>query len=285
MNLSIETSQPTPVFARTWTTVPRTPGEPESLIDPAQIQLVRAVGGHSGGTVFRARYNGAAVAAKLLSACESLPHEARLLRHPNLVTIYGRSQHATGPVLIMEYVAGGNLRQWIESHPIMSTLPFTASHTQTATRVGLALQIANGMACLHSHRIVHRDLKPENILLAPIDEEDMTVKICDFGLSRELDNESGHAMTSTNGVKGTPVYMSPEQWRRGAVTDKADVYAYGLVLIELFSGEPVEFENCKCKLPCRSLLFVYRLVLVRVYVHPACTFISLNALFFHFRSS
>ena len=77
-------------------------------------------------------------------------------------------------------------------------------------------------------------------------------QVTDFGLSRDIDDNTGRAMTSTNTVRGTPSYMSPEQWRRGSVTHKADVYAYGLLVLELFTGReltwtglPAEFEDVK----------------------------------------
>ena len=99
------------------------------------------------------------------------------------------------------------------------------------------------VSSISSRTRLTRDLKPENVLIRDLGFGDAEVKITDFGLSRDLDDVTGRAMTSTNCVRGTPSYMSPEQWRRGRVTDKADVYAYGLILLELFSGEPLTWEG------------------------------------------
>ena len=148
----------------------------------------------------------------------------------------------------MEYIGSGNLRDWMDSNIVPPETPLFSARIarRVAMAANLALQLANGMAYLHRNRIVHRDLKPENVLVQQIDVDEVQVKVADFGLSRDIDDVSGSALTCTNGVKGTPTYMSPEQWRRGSVTDKADVYAYGLVLLELFTGCEIQWLNCEC---------------------------------------
>lgn len=184
LSLHIETVQATPSFDRTWASVPRTPAEPEAHIPAKDIELLRPVGEGSSGVVYKARYNGSVVAAKLLEHADALAFEARLLRHPNLLSIFGTSSHASGPVLIMEYVSGGSLRAWMDEHPLADGVGGD-NGSGLSSRINLCMQVANGMAYLHRNRLVHRDLKPENVLVTRADEDgDVQVKIADFGLSR-----------------------------------------------------------------------------------------------------
>jgi serine/threonine-protein kinase len=105
---------------------------------------------------------------------------------------------------------------------------------QPAAGVAIARQIAAGLAAAHAHGIVHRDLKPENVFLC----RDGVVKVLDFGLA-QVDNTPGVArVTAQNALLGTPEYMSPEQAAGNPVDARADVYALGCMLYEMFTGRP-----------------------------------------------
>ncbi len=116
-------------------------------------------------------------------------------------------------------------------------------------------------------------------------------QVTDFGLSRDIDDNTGRAMTSTNTVRGTPSYMSPEQWRRGSVTHKADVYAYGLLVLELFTGReltwtglPAEFEDVKGREQAKRSWCVQTPHLLRKKRQSTCCTTAVSRLFAFFSS-
>lgn len=107
-------------------------------------------------------------------------------------------------------------------------------------RHSIALDIARGLKYLHhdaNPRVVHRDMKPANILM----DDKCAAYVADFGLAREVDTQRTHM--STQHVLGTIGYMAPEYIQRGKLTFKSDVYAYGVILLQLISGKsPVDDE-------------------------------------------
>ncbi|GER45307.1 leucine-rich repeat receptor-like kinase [Striga asiatica] len=147
------------------------------------------------------------------------------LRHPNLVTLIGYHASENEMFLIYNYLPGGNLERFIQER---STRPvdWRVLHK-------IALNVANALAYLHDRcvpRVLHRDVKPSNILL----DEGFNAYLSDFGLARLLGNSETHA---TTGVAGTFGYVAPEYAMTCRVSDKADVYSYGVVLLELFSDK------------------------------------------------
>jgi serine/threonine-protein kinase len=151
------------------------------------------------------------------------------LQHPHCVSVIDFGVEGS-PYLVMDFATGRTLRQVLESGPI------------AATRVlRLARQLLAGLGHAHSQGIVHRDLKPENLVLA--DEEGLGehLRILDFGLAKLRD---GPAMTTGLAV-GTPSYMSPEQTgAEGAIDARTDLYAVGVVLFELLTGQkPFQSDN------------------------------------------
>ncbi len=149
----------------------------------------------------------------------------RLDHHPHVVQAYFALHLAEKPHLFLEYVAGGNLRQWI-----------AAKRNRGRVRDGLrlAIQICDGLAHIYAHGIAaHRDIKPENFLLTA--EEDL--KVTDFGLvSMQAPNRDLGARGLHTQPGGTPAYMPPEQFLVGSVDKSADVYALGIVLFEILTG-------------------------------------------------
>ncbi|XP_023770793.1 LRR receptor-like serine/threonine-protein kinase RPK2 [Lactuca sativa] len=147
------------------------------------------------------------------------------LRHPNLVTLIGYHASETEMFLIYNYLPGGNLERFIQERSIRA-VDWRVLHK-------IALDIARALAYLHDQcvpRVLHRDVKPSNILL----DEDFNAYLSDFGLARLLGTSETHA---TTGVAGTFGYVAPEYAMTCRVSDKADVYSYGVVLLELISDK------------------------------------------------
>jgi WD40 repeat protein/tRNA A-37 threonylcarbamoyl transferase component Bud32 len=143
------------------------------------------------------------------------------LPHANVVPIYEVGEHLGIAYYSMEFCPGGNLAGQLAATP----QPPRWSAEVIAT-------LARAMHYMHEKGIVHDDLKPANVLLA----EDGTVKLGDFGLARQMDDES---LTVTWEVPGTPYYMAPEQAsREHAVGPAVDIYALGAILYECLTGRP-----------------------------------------------
>lgn len=159
---------------------------------------------------------------------ERLFREARAasaLNHPNIVTIHDIGEAEGGKFIVMEFVAGRTLRDYVAEHPSVDTI------------VGLVSQAARALGCAHAANITHRDIKPENIMI----RDDGYVKVVDFGLARAprmaIATGTVPASTATPGaIVGTVRYMSPEQVKGQPLTTATDVFSLGLVLYELLTG-------------------------------------------------
>lgn len=121
----------------------------------------------------------------------------------------------------MRYIRGGSLRQTLEQRGA-----FSLSQT-----VAIFNQLADALHVAHSAGVIHRDLKPDNVLL----DERGQVYLTDFGIAKQLD--SAEAITSTNEIIGTFAYLSPEQLRSEVVQPQSDIYALGIMVFELLTGE------------------------------------------------
>ncbi|GIE56604.1 serine/threonine-protein kinase [Actinoplanes octamycinicus] len=200
-------------------------------------RLVKPIGQGATGTVWQGVDSATdePVAVKLLH--ESLLRQPRLvtrfvqertillmLRHRNVVRV--RDLFSVGETLglVMDLVAGGSLRDHLERE---RTLP-----PAEATR--LAAQVADALAEAHELGIIHRDLKPDNILVLERDGR-LETRLTDFGIARILNVPS---MTTPNAVVGTPHYMAPEAFHGVTPSPATDVYALGVLLYELVSGQP-----------------------------------------------
>ncbi|KAK8919026.1 LRR receptor-like serine/threonine-protein kinase RPK2 [Platanthera zijinensis] len=146
-------------------------------------------------------------------------------RHSNLVTLIGYYGSDSEMFLIYNYLPGGNLERFLQER--------SKRHVDWKMLHRIALDVARALAYLHNQcapRILHRDVKPSNILL----DNDFNAYLSDFGLARLLGNSETHA---TTGVAGTFGYVAPEYAMTCRVSDKADVYSYGVVLFELLSDK------------------------------------------------
>ncbi|WJE17414.1 Stk1 family PASTA domain-containing Ser/Thr kinase [Halobacillus sp. ACCC02827] len=144
---------------------------------------------------------------------------ATSLSHPNIVNIYDVGEEDDIYYMVMEYVDGMTLKQYIQQHS-----PIDASDA-----VDIMRQVASAIAHAHDNEIVHRDIKPQNILIDHYGH----VKVTDFGIAMAL---SATSLTQTNSVLGSVHYLSPEQARGGVATKKSDIYSLGIVFFELLTG-------------------------------------------------
>ncbi len=192
---------------------------------------VAGVGGM--GVVYRARDEelGVDTALKVLrpdlgsdpSVVERFRSELRLARevsHKNVVRIHDIGEHEGLRFLTMRYVEGRSLREVLEREGRMSL----------ARAVSIARQVASALEEAHRAGVVHRDLKPGNVLL---DEQDNAF-VTDFGVARSL---GGDGLTRAGAVVGTPDYLSPEQIAGEPVDGRTDLYALGILLYEMLTGE------------------------------------------------
>jgi eukaryotic-like serine/threonine-protein kinase len=145
---------------------------------------------------------------------------ATSLTHPNIVSVYDVGEDEDMHYIVMEYIKGKTLKQYIQEFSPLSA----------ARSVHIMKQLTSAITHAHENGIIHRDIKPQNILM----DEAGNVKITDFGIATSLGATS---YTQTNTVIGTVHYLSPEQARGGIATDKSDIYALGIVLYELLTGE------------------------------------------------
>jgi predicted ATPase len=145
---------------------------------------------------------------------------ASALNHPHICTIYDSGQSAGRPFLSMELIEGRTLKNLAERRPCIAEL---------ARLVG---QAARALAAAHAAGVVHRDVKPENLMV----RDDGIVKVLDFGLARQLPTDGGRG-SEPGGFLGTPLYMAPEQARGEPMGTAGDVFALGLVLYELATGQ------------------------------------------------
>ncbi|MGP6147665.1 Stk1 family PASTA domain-containing Ser/Thr kinase [Jeotgalibaca sp. A122] len=147
------------------------------------------------------------------------------LIHPNIVSVYDVDEDDGMQYIVMEYIEGTDLKEYIQKHG--KSTPEDAIHIMS--------QVLSAMALAHQNRIIHRDIKPQNLLIS----RDNTIKVTDFGIAVALSHTS---ITQTNSLLGSVHYISPEQARGSVTTTKSDIYALGIVLYELLSGE-VPFDG------------------------------------------
>ena len=208
-------------------------------------EIVSPLGAGGMGEVYRARDTRLArdVAIKALPAAFAsdpgrlarFRREAQTLaglNHPNIAAIYGLEEVGTAPHLVLELVEGETLAARLTRGPLPA---------REALAVGI--QIASAIEAAHERGIIHRDLKPGNVMIRP----DGRTKVLDFGIAKSdptpSDGSSPHDPTLVDAtgagvILGTAAYMSPEQARGNPVDRRSDVWSFGCVLFECFSGRP-----------------------------------------------
>ncbi|KAL3825440.1 hypothetical protein ACJIZ3_021469 [Penstemon smallii] len=151
------------------------------------------------------------------------------MHHLNLVRLWGFCAEKGRRILVYEYVSNGSLDEFLFQNVKQET---NKPVLDWDIRYRIALGVARAIAYLHEEClewVLHCDIKPENILLG----DDFCPKVSDFGLAKLKKKED---MMSVSRMRGTPGYMAPEWTRPDQITSKADVYSYGLVLLEIVSG-------------------------------------------------
>ncbi|KAH8971067.1 hypothetical protein BDL97_02G123200 [Sphagnum fallax] len=147
------------------------------------------------------------------------------VRHKNLVKVKGCSLQGTQRLIVFEFVENKNLAEALWDRPIKNVLLL-----DWTMRFNICVGIAHGLIYLHEYlqpRIIHRDIKASNILL----DKDLNPKIADFGLARLFPEDISHL--STDHIAGTMGYLSPEYATLGKLTEKVDVFSYGVLLLEI----------------------------------------------------
>ncbi len=157
------------------------------------------------------------------------------LRHPHVVAVTDIVTTAGAPALVLEYVAGPSLDRLLQARSL-----------RCEEVDALARGVLRGVAHAHAHQVVHRDLKPANILLELVDDT-LVPRVTDFGLAKLLallPSEPGGMGTIAGTTMGTPPYMAPEQALDASEVDaRADVWALGVVLLEMLLLEPMTLDR------------------------------------------
>ncbi|TDR17406.1 serine/threonine-protein kinase [Marinicella litoralis] len=156
------------------------------------------------------------------------------LQHPNIATLldggqWQRDDETIQPYLVMEYVQGEDILSYANKHDL-----------DQRQRLGLFLDLCAAVQFAHQRLIVHRDIKPANVLI----DDSGQVKLLDFGIAKWIDEDQGHANTGSMTSIMTPQFASPEQLNGGLLTTATDVYALGVLLYHLLSGQgPHELQD------------------------------------------
>jgi eukaryotic-like serine/threonine-protein kinase len=224
-----------------------TPGQTLSGIAPGSLlgerfQILSVLGAGGMGVVYKARDRelDEIVALKMMKRevtadpglLERLKSELKLARkitHPNVLRTFDFGDVNGMPYISMEYVRGVTLRYLLDRE---GRLPFSA-----ALRV--AKQLAAGLAAAHAQNVIHRDIKPENLII----DHAGNGKLMDFGIARPVQRMTP-GQTQAGWIVGTPQYLAPEQLEGKEADTRADIYACGVVLFEMFTGKlPFEGDN------------------------------------------
>lgn len=150
---------------------------------------------------------------------------AARLSHPNIVNVYDVVDEGNLHYIVMELIEGITLKSYIEKKGFL----------ENKEAIGIAIQVAQGIAAAHEQHIIHRDIKPQNMIIS----RDGNVKVADFGIARAV---SSQTMNAT--AVGSVHYISPEQAGGGYCDERSDIYSFGITMYEMVTGRvPFEGDN------------------------------------------
>ncbi|XP_068652524.1 LEAF RUST 10 DISEASE-RESISTANCEUS RECEPTOR-LIKE PROTEIN KINASE-like 2.4 [Aristolochia californica] len=202
------------------------------------------------GSVYKGSIEGIGpVAVKLLKRLEQSEKQFMnevatigRIHHHNLVGMVGYCAQGKTRVLVYEFMERGSLDKYIHGKELKEEQEGTEEKISLTSQqiYNIAVETARGLLYLHEgcrSRILHLDIKPHNVLL----NSNFSAKVADFGLARMMDKDHSHV--SLTNAQGTPGYAAPEMWTKtyGPITDKSDVYSYGMLLLEM-AGRRKNFD-------------------------------------------
>lgn len=147
------------------------------------------------------------------------------LRHNNIVQVFDFNHHGNIYYMVMEYLIGETLDRKLKA------LNEAGMRLPLADAIRIISTLCEAIDYAHQHRMIHRDLKPANIMLNLVNEP----ILMDFGIAKII---GGRVHTQTGAAIGTAAYMSPEQWKGQSTDHRSDIYALGIILFEIMSGQP-----------------------------------------------
>lgn len=213
-------------------------------------RILSLIGAGGMGQVYQAEHTviGRRVAIKILRPEYAVKQDAvrRFIReakavnaisHENIVDIIDCNEGGPNETfIIMELLEGKTLSELMKERT--TPLPFHRA-------MQIALQVCEALHAAHEKGIVHRDLKPDNIFIIEQKNEEDFVKLLDFGVAKLTQNAETQSsyQTAVGAVIGTPAYMSPEQASGTTIDNRTDIYSFGAILYELFTGHPVFKAN------------------------------------------
>jgi serine/threonine-protein kinase len=208
----------------------------QPVILNGRYELIERIGSGGMSIVYKAkdRSLGRIVAVKVmhesftndsgfLKRFQQEAHSAANLAHPNIVTVHDIGQDGYKHYIVMEFVEGRTLKQIIRENG-ENPMP-------TSRALDLIIQVCKGIGYAHRANLVHCDVKPQNIIVT----QDEQVKVADFGIARAISGATQQGQVSQ--VWGTPQYFSPEQAAGDVPTPASDVYAIGIMLFEMLTGQ------------------------------------------------
>ena len=206
------------------------------VIPYSELIIEREIGKGAYGKVYKAKYDGREVAVKSMALLKDerernwMKREISLLkqvRHPNVTEFIGISKDPENNLLIvMEFVPGGELYPLLQKEDLEIDWPL---------RLKIAHDVASALAFMHARNIIHRDIKSENLLV----DDAWNIKLCDFGFARAIESREKTRMT----MCGSPYFNAPELLLGKAYNEKADVFAFGILLCEVITRAAVNLDR------------------------------------------